>query len=379
MTTLLKRDHLGLQAFRAALAGRASAPVNVVVMGDSTDEGTGVGTTAADRAKSWPDRFAELLRDRFPTVGETLLQAPNYLPVNTTSPMPTGVTKGGTWTATTNYGVNANAARSQSAGNTLTFPIPTGTTGFEVVSLGGGSITGYTVAIDGGAPSATQGLGGSIRDGYKSALFSVAPGSSHTVVITTVGANSYVHGLLLYAGNETKGIRVFNGGKHGSRAENYRQGGSYGWITGTPPTPTLLGGVQSLIALNPDLLIVGWGINDYTSNSPDVDAAAYRSYLENVVAGVRAVLPTKIIPVLVVGKYRPNAAQSGLGTWEEMIAARAAMVAADPRAANVEMSKRMPDVVSADATTMALYSDTLHSNAKGYQMFADTLAALVAA
>jgi len=365
-----------LQAFRAALAGRGTAPCNVGWLGDSTDEGTGAGTLAADRAKSAPDRFAEALRNLFPTAGEAAVQAPNFVPVNTAGPGATGFTKGGTWTASTQYGPNANAARSQGAGNTLTYVVPAGTTAFDVLSVGGGSITGFTVAIDGGAASATQAISGSIRDGVTS-RFTVDPATSHSVVITSVGTNNYIHGLLLYAGNESKGIRVFNAGKHGTRSDQWINGGSYNWMPASP-SPTQLGGIQSLMGLNPDLLVIGWGVNDYSSTSPTVSAAQSRANSEAVVAAVRAVLPSKLIPVVFLGKWTPSVAQGGPSTWAQFREQRALAALADPLGINVDLATLMPDVGSAAATTLALYADTTHAVAKGYQMEADALQSLLA-
>jgi lysophospholipase L1-like esterase len=281
--------------------------------------------------------------------------------------------------ASTQYGVNANAARSTANGDQLTFSLPAGVSGFKVVSLGGSAVTGYNLNIDGGGAGATLGSpgSGSTTAGYVSPLQSVAPGSPHTVVLTTIGTNNYIFGLLVYAGNETKGIRVYNGAKHGSRAENYRFGGSYNWTLANE-TPTLLSGPQSIIPMDPHLIIVNWGINDYTSNSPDVTAAAYRGYIETIVAACRAMIPTRQIPVLTVGMWKPNAAQSGLGSWEEMRAARQDIPANDPLALTCEVGLAMPDIGSTQATQLALYADTLHANQKGYQMVADMIASLIA-
>lgn len=365
-----------LLPFHAALAERASAPCNIVVLGDSTEEGTGAGTLYTDRAKAWPDRVAALLRAWYPTTGETADQAPNYTAINTAGAVATGWTKGGTWAGSTQYGPNALPARSSSAGNTLTYTLPATTTGFEVFSLGGTSATGYTVTVDGGSASATQGSPGTggTRDGVRSALFTVTPGSTHTVVITTVGNNNYIHGLCVYAGNETKGIRVFNAGKHGSRANLFANGGSYNWMPAAP-APTTLGGNQSVAALDPDLLIIGWGINDYTAA---FTAADHRAALENIVAGVRAALPTKQIPVLILGKWRPNVASGSTSTWADHQAARTAMAAADPLVIYVDLGQFMPDIGSTQATTLGLYADTQHAVAAGYQMAADAIVELIA-
>jgi lysophospholipase L1-like esterase len=362
--------------FHAALANRASSPVNIVCMGDSTVEGTGVGTTQPDRAKSWPDRLAELLRQRFPTVGESAVQAPNFQPVNTTSPIVTGVTKSGFGASSTQYGPHANAARSTTAGDTLTFStahIPIGTTAVDVFGLGGTSVTGWTYAFDGGAASGTQTVSGSTRDGTTVRLTSPNSAAAHSLVLTTVGANNYIHGLLTYAGNESKGIRVFNGAKHGARLNQYVQGGSYNWLQANQ-SATVLGGAQSLIALNPDLLILGYGFNDFTNgDSP----TTFKTNLTNLIAGLRSVLPTKLIPVVLVGDWEPNTTNpSGYG-WNDYLAAMVAVAAADPYATFVSLGERMPNVASPLATTLALYSDTQHATAKGYQMVADELATLI--
>lgn len=357
----------------AALAGRVNAPASVVVLGDSQEEGSGIGTTFADRAKAYPNQLGNLLRSRYPTPGEAAVQPSNFTPVNTPSALPTGITKGGTWAAGANFGPTANAARSQSAGQTLTFTTPVGCTHVEVIGLGGTSATGWTFSINGGAASATQLVSGTTRDGT-TVRIAMPNTNANTVVLTMVGGNNYIGGIIFYHGNADTGVRVFNCGKHGSRANQWAFGGTYNWITSANPTPTTQGGVQSMIGLNPDLLILGPGINDYMAG---VTPEAYAAALSSIIAACRAMLPAKTLPVILLGKYTANVS-SPAGIPQSVYAAqRLRLAKADPHMVALDLSDRIPAVASAPAN-LGLYTDTLHATAKGYGLVAAQLAPLVA-
>lgn len=365
---------LALRTFRAALAGRRTTRCNIYCIGDSTEEGTGSGVTAADRTKAWPNRLAELLRQRFPTVGEPAVQAPNWVPCFTSSTVPTGFVEAGTWSAQQLYGGSSSARFSAVAGSTQSYTIPAGVTAVDIVSLGGGSISGFTFTLDGGAASGTQALGGSIRDGVLSRVTISDASVSHALVITTVGANNYLGGIIQYTGNETAGIHVYNGGHHGSRADNWAPGAIYNW-TKAVQTPTTLSGAQNIAAFQTDLLVLGLGINDYAFT---LGHAAYKASLQAIITAARQVYTTKPIPVLLLGKYTPNNAAGTASSWGDYRNARLEIAKADPQVCYLDLYDLMPAVGTTEATTSALYADTLHCTTSGYQMIADAVASFIA-
>jgi hypothetical protein len=256
-----------LQPFRAALAGRAQAPVNIAAVGDSTEEGTGVGTTAATRNLSWPDKLAQLLRYRFPTPGETQRPvAPNYVPVYTVSTVATGWTINTGWALQQQFGPSATSAKCNTAGSTIVYTSPVGVTSLDLRIVAGTSITGLQYSIDGAANSATFGTTGANRETVLR-LTGWTTTATHTLTITGMGNNSFVDGVLLYSGNESGGIRVFNCGHHGSRAPQYLNGATNGfanWITASA-NPSGLSGAQSMANLNPDLVFLALGTTTSTT------------------------------------------------------------------------------------------------------------------
>lgn len=372
-----------LRPFRAALGDRNQNPVNIFVIGDSTDEGHGAGSTAADRASAWPNQLGMLLRDRFKTIGETNA-GPNFVPVATASPtLPTGWTLTGSWNGvvTGNYGPCALAAKSTAAADTATYTIPVGCTSIDILGVQGSTIGGYTYQIDGGAASANF-FGGVTpsKDGATQRITGWATNVTHTLQINTVGTSNFLDGIILYFGNETKGIRVFDGGHYGSFSRLYLPTSTYQWIKINPQPPSSLSGVQVVIPLNPDLVIIALAYNDYANvNNGPVTTTEFLANIQEIIANVRAMLPSKIIPCLYLTKYTPNTTSgTGVNTWADYANAFDAAVTTDPNGVHLNLTNYMPAVASAEATTLALYSDTVHGNKKSYQMIADYLAAFLA-
>lgn len=368
-----------LMPFRAALARRNTAAVRVAVYGDSTEEGQGITPTTVDnRALSWPDRFGWLLRNKYPTDGLANFQGCGWTAARTESALATGWTNSG-WVNATSFGPDSKAMRSTAAGNTLTRTLPVGVTGFDVVYVGGSSITGFTVTVDGGAPSATITQATS-KDGHVyQGVRGLAPGSAHTVVITSVGTNSYFDGLILYYGTESKGINVFNLGYAGRRTPDYLPGGYLGgWMNATPGIGSFQG-AQSFAALNPDIVFMPYGYNDI--NVP-VSKAQFKANLVTLTAGLRAMIPTKTIPFVYLGKWNPDVTQWGVGkpnTYADLVAGMAEVAAADPLSLAVNLADTIPAAGSSLATAYGLYADSVHGKADAYLAVADSLTSLIAA
>lgn len=371
-----------LRPFRAALADRNQNPCSIYVIGDSTDEGHGAGSTAADRMGSWPNALGTLMRDRFKTVGETN-SGPNFVPVVTASPtLPTGWTLTGSWVGVTtgNFGPTALAAKSTAAGDTATYTIPVGCTSIDILGVRGSSIGGYTSQIDGGAASATFFNGAPTQDGATQRITGWSTNATHTLQINTVGTSNQLDGIILYFGNETKGIRVFNGGHFGSYSRLYLPSQTYNWIRLNPQPANSLSGVQSTIPLNPDLIVMALGYNDFanTTNGP-VTPTEFLANVQEIVTNARAMLPSKIIPVLYLSKYTPNTVSgSGTNTWQDYVSTMHSAAIADANGVHLDLTNTMPAVGSTEAATLNLYSDTVHGNKKSYQMIADAVASFIA-
>jgi hypothetical protein len=221
LESLYSKTATALGLFHTALSGRHFTPCKILVVGDSITEGAGATLNIRNR---WSDRMKENLRSRFPTDGNpatTLHYVPSYNVVNMPGDMAVrsaGVTTG------TSFGFGARHTQLTAAGHTVTFTV-TGTSARVVYpkSSGGGS---FTWQVDGGTVSSpVSQSSASLQDGYVTDIPLGASGS-HTVVIAWVsGGSVFIDGLLVYNGDETKGIHVIDGGHSGWGANNFQLNG----------------------------------------------------------------------------------------------------------------------------------------------------------
>lgn len=226
-------DSTRLGAFRAALANRATAGVNVLCIGHSICEGD-----HANLSTRWQAVLRDALRTRYPTSGVTGgvgSLPPQYmggtLDGNLTGSLP--VTSTGTITTTAGTGLGKRAVRF-GTGATLTFSLPT-CTGFDISYLKGSSISASLPwSIDAASQTAINGNQASTANGLQQVRGLVA--TTHTLLFTGPASSQWwVQDVMVYNGDESAGIRFMDAGHSGNTAgdflESTTNGTAYGAYT----------------------------------------------------------------------------------------------------------------------------------------------------
>lgn len=352
---------LSLRNWFAALANRKYAPANVAVVGGSSSEG--VGATAFGR--HYFDQLRDRIRAQFPVTGVTGGQ--NYYPA-WGSPN-TGATPAYAWPVvqagspsnsnTTGFGLKSTALAS--AGQTLTLTF-TGTRVDVWVGQYGGSGT-ISVQVDGGTATQYPTTGTNLNQIITNA--SLTPGSHTAVVAYVSGSPVYVRGFVTFNGDETSGIRFYNGAQASKAFADFDNAGN---------APKWLGGITTI---QPHLVILqSW--NDYLQN---VTAATAKTTLQSVISRIRGACSTN--PSFVIQSGPRVDSGTYTDSWENYQAMFAQIAAADTGGpggtsgvALFDASLRWASPVTDN--TLGIYNtDLLHLTDLGHSMWADALARFI--
>lgn len=290
---------------RLALDSRVSNPFDILGLGDSLLQGQAVSS----RFLRWPNRMLDRLRTRLPLAGVT--GGYGYIPAYWTHATPANPWTFTGNTANTNTNGLGRLAKAMGAdagagpgSGTVTVTCSSATIAFYMGT--GGSAT---ISIDGGAAATFTNSGASGVKTWSSGALS--PGS-HSFVVTRAAQTIELLGIMVMNGDETSGIRYWDGAQSGSRADQFNaaDGGKDEWVNNIGPLVT------------PDLVLVEWMTNDYTARTP----AQYQTTLTNVRTLVRS---KTAAPILWVAPYERIATGFGGATWAQYVAAMQAVAAAD--------------------------------------------------
>lgn len=266
-----------LATVRAALSSAATAPVDVLFLGDSITEGA-VATSGSQR---WVELLRDKLRARFPsgaTGGEGYV--PGYYEVTS---LPDRFTNTGTVTASGTVGGLGHRTLAMTVGATSTVTFYG--TGVDVFYSKGPALGTFSWSIDGGAATNVPATQPANAAGLRVQVRGLAPGN-HTLTVTAVAGATWLEGVMVYNSDETKGVRVWEAGHSGYTA--YLQE----FEAALAPWYGVIDSVQ------PKCVVVMLGINDYriqsnANNTPDV----YRDKLVSMVNKIKArcVVPPSVI------------------------------------------------------------------------------------
>jgi lysophospholipase L1-like esterase len=349
-----------LQGWFAALANRAGARANVVILGDSITAGQG--------ATAFPNCYAQLLpvalNARFPTPGLSThgrgFLPPIIPPSNPTSFTPPYVTVANPTNliAGSLFGFGPNLETwdiSHTAANTLTYSLVGDSA--DILWAGSSGNGSFSWKVDAG--SATTVSTNTAFNPAASTHISLGTAGAHTLVITNVsGGPTYITGVVEYNGDFAKGIQVHDCGFSGS---------STGFWTGPGGNTD---GALSLPTLSPSLIIIALGVND---NGDGINAATSAANITSMISDIRAALSPDP-PILLLAMY--NAASDGPTTpaqWAAYVQAMYGIAAADSQVDILDLTLRMPSTSA--AVTYGLYAgDGIHPVNSGHQMIADAVA-----
>ncbi|KRC64258.1 hypothetical protein ASE12_05445 [Aeromicrobium sp. Root236] len=341
-----------LETFRAAFADVDRQPVDVFVgPSDSLADGA--------RATSIQKRWISVLRDDLRGVHQ-----------------PVGVKGGFGYLDPLNWGkfpdnpisyVSGVGAFEQGLGrqtlalfnSTQTITVKAELTDLDIVYAGlTGTAGTFTYSVDGGPEVRVYtGAKPTSRGGYVEKVSGLAPGV-HQVVMRGTGGGSpaIVEGVMLYNGDRSSGVRVWEGGASGLAAANYVAPGDR-WA-------------ESLKEVHPDLVVLPIGSNDFALGTPAKDTEVK---IREIIATIRARVDTDPSIVLMPYYERPT---SGTGTWAAYEEMYARIASTDPKIAVFDLAPLFGAYGSAQRAGL-MSSDMLHPSDTGYALIADRLAAFL--
>ncbi len=348
------------RTFRAALADRANSPVDILAFGDSIV----TGAQASSMDKRWLNRLRDALRAQYQPAGvpggEGYVQMNstyNSPWTNSTSPAPTDPVDGFSQSTSGGFGIGGRDYAS-TAYSELTF-YGTGVNVHYRKASGAGT---FTVSVD----SAVSGTGyalvnasnGSTVNGSVQAVTGLTAGK-HTLRITGTTGTVHIEGVVLFNGDESKGIRVYDGGRSGISTVFYNS------------TNTRWQG--AVTAVQPDAVVFMLGTNDYR-----LAGTKPHEIVANVISLVTSIRAACTIPpsVLILLPFLPsnNSATAPYLAYYDAIM-RAAGVLGDVDV--LDFYHLFGSDIQANVHGL-LNADLTHPSDKGYQFMADTIAGRLA-
>lgn len=349
----LRYDTTRLRAFRAALGNRSTTPVDILCVGDSMTE----GYSASIPSKRWIDRLLAQLRTTYQPAG--IVGGEGYVPgfyVSTT--MTDRFVLSGSGLPREDLGGLGERTHTLTAINaTLTFTF-TGT-GLDVLYAKGPTAGSVGWKIDAGSETVVNTNAGTISGGNVIQIRGLSAGAHTLVLRNTAGGSVYVEGCYVYNGDETLGVRLWEAGHSGTQTDDIATPNGINWFDSVTP-------------VQPDLVTVFLGLNDYGSNSqPRLTPATVAANLTSIVTQIRAKCTNPPSVLLVLPYERSVLVPPTLATWSEYRTAIEGVAAADGSMALLDLADVIGSFNPSDPFNLDYAGDLLHTNDAGHQMIAD--------
>lgn len=344
-----------LRRFWAALADRDNNPVDICTVGTSFTEGQG----SADTTKRWENLLLADLRARYQPAGVTGGEgyvAGHYLAPDLADRW---VLAGGATVNNANgLGLRAISIGAAGAKGTLTF---TGSA-IDLFWSQSNSTGTMQVVIDGGAPDVINTNNATYTNGNKKRYGGLAANSSHTVEVSYVSGGACVfEGAMVYRGDETKGIRLWDGGHAGFKAGDF--------VNGAQHMEDVLG------VIKPHLWIIELGAND-TIPGMNVTVPTFLANVQLLLSKARAKIGTPAPSVVVVGVHPRADGTNTVARWNGYYNALQDAVVGDVAAGRTSTFWSLQDRFGTDTATNPLGlidADLIHPTPKGHRYWADGL------
>lgn len=370
-TGVAAANYATLTPFYASLANRENARCDIVVMGDSLEEGF--------PATSWERTIAgwlqQLVRQRYklpdnpvPSLS-AIGNARGFIGIPSAALQGSGVNNPFPWVFTggsnndnSGLGPKFSARVMTAAGNKAVLTVPAGgLTSFDIhhTTTSAGSTTGGYYKIDGG----TAVVFSTNSASQTAAMLHVASPVTSTIEIGRNAGNGIsLSGVTEYSNNEAASFNVHNCGIGGAKASTW---------AGAAPSG---GWPQAMANLTPDLIICGLGGNEYLNAIP---SATFKTNMLSLISIIRGAGMN--CPIILSTPYSAPPIVGGGEPLTNFVAAAKAIVAADPTLLLVDHSVRMP-ATNATNTYGLYHTDGIHGNANGnaYALMAETFAAAIA-
>jgi len=341
-----------LDTFQTAITNRTTAPVVIIVQGDSIGEGLSSSPRLGNR---WIDKFRDDLYTKYPVSGVTP-PVTSYLAAFFGDGGGSGFTLVGTaptqLLSQTGLGMRAGQSTTTNSGYELTgisvtsldihYQRQAASNSIKVeIDIGAGYVTFATPTLASGAVDSQRWQSGSLG------------GTATKIKITSQNTNLFVmEGVRLFNGDEAKGFHVIDASHYGYSVADYRAKGA------TPYQP------MALIA--PHLVIVPLTENDYFTQ-PTI--ANYIADHNTTIASLRAAVAN--CPVLLISHgLRGDIAVQPV-TYSQYDAAQRTICAADSKTAQLKLYGTFPDCTTAPTAIPAEYdTDRVHWTNTGHALAA---------
>ena len=329
--------------------------MDVLCLGDSITEGAYVSTIE----KRWVARLRDKLRAAFPTpgvVGGQGFICANFHtigPGNPGSEVNQVMTQvGGSTDPGFTLGLGRRYRKFTTTGNvsaTVTC------SSVDAIYTQGTSRGTLGLSIDGGA-AATVSTAGGLSASKKFSSGALTPGS-HTVTVSwQSGGEVDVDGIMVYNGDETKGIRLWEGG-HGGVKSDWFNGGF--WQTG-------------IKSIAPALVIIELGVNDLHFNTgSDYPSSKITANIQATISAILAQCDVALlaypsflllIPHQVAGSY--------VEPWSNYVNALWSVALEDSGVAVLDMTALLG---TANTASGLFTSDLIHLNDVGGEFYANAI------
>ena len=349
-----------LRPLWTALAKRESSPVDILCLGDSLTEGAYVSTIE----KRWVARLRDKLRAAYPTSGVTGGQGFICANYHTIGPGNPGVEVnqvmtqvGGSTDPGYTLGLGRRYRKFTTTGNVS---VTVTCSSVDAIYTQGTSRGTLGLAIDGGA-AATVSTAGGLQASKKFSSGALTPGSHGVTVSWQSGGEVDVEGIMVYNGDETKGIRLWEGG-HGGVESDFFTGGF--WQTG-------------IKTIAPALVIIELGVNDLMfSTGANYPSSKIAANIQATISAIRAQCDTAAIPYpsfLLLIAHQP--AGSYNEPWSNYVTALWSVALADSGVAVLDMT----DLLGLADTASGLFaSDLIHLSDLGGEFYANAIMGAIA-
>lgn len=342
-----KAKATAISTAQSALGNRSTTPFDVLFIGDSTLEGQG----ATVRDFRYVNRFRDLIRSQFPTPG--VAGGSNY---QTAAPLQSSFPKDPlpqTLTVTSAFGLGRRNIQMVSGTSASSLVFHVVATSVKLTYLLG-SLATFTYQVDAGTPVSVNVAG--TRTPATTLSITGLGGTAHTITIKwETGGTINFDGLYVYNGDETRGIRVW-------------EGGHYGYKTGDFTNVTYASDWMAHITnIQPQLVVIALGTNDAITDT----SATFKSNMQTLVANVRSVI-TNPPSIVLVGQ--PQRKDTLIEPWANYLTALTQIASSDAAIDVLDLTKIMPQVSGAPANW---YVDSVHPTNKGYAELARALVEFV--
>lgn len=320
-----------LRKFHVALANASAAPCDILTIGDSLS----MGSLLAARSDRWVNKLVALLRTKYQPAGVTGGQG--YLPAFYSGGYFTSFATTGTINTVATNGLSLQAIKITNGTATITF---TGTSA-RVFYSKGGSGGAFTITVDAGTPI-NGNCNGVASTGYYLDTVPLSSGS-HTLVVATSAA-AFLEGAMFFDGDESVGIRLWDGARSGSTSGDYASPSNF-WQA-------------SVAVIQPDLVTICLGTNDLAAS---VSVATYKTNMQTIIASVKAACTIEPSIVVLVPPY-PVITDNASYPDVPYLNAMYELIDSDPNLLILDMTQRF----GKSAAALGLMNgDNIHPNALG--------------